>query len=529
MSDAAVQPEEPRQESMHDRVAGWRERSKAARRPGRAAAVLAQRGRGKGLARERLEALCDPDTFTEVQSLRRHRARGFGMEDSHPDGDGVITGWGLVHGARVFVYAHDFTVFGGSLGEEHANKIHRLLDLAAESRCPVVGLCDGAGARIQEGVSALAGYGGIFHRIVRNSGVVPQISVIMGPCAGGAAYAPALTDFVFMVDQTSQMFLTGPDVVTAVTGESTDHEHLGGSTAHTRSSGVATASYETETECLDDVRYLLSLLPRNFETAGAGYEIEDPPERICPELAEIVPLDPAQGYDVREVVQSVVDSGTFFETHEMWAPNLVTGLARMGGRTVGLVANQPVRLAGALDIDASDKGARFVQFCDAFGIPLVSLIDVPGFLPGVDQEHQGIIRHGAKLLYAYCAASVPRVQVILRKAYGGAYIVMDSQSIGCDVSFAWPSNEVAVMGPDAAVAVIHRRELAASAEPQQRRETLVQEYREELMHPYWAAERGLVDEVIDPQQTRRRVCDALDALSDKRVDQPRRRHGNGPQ
>lgn len=516
-------------ESMRDRVEAWRERAQAARRPGRAAAILAQRERGKGLARERIEALFDEGTFTELQALRRHRSRGFGMEKSHPDGDGVVTGWGKVHGARVFVYAHDFTVFGGSLGEEHARKIHRLLDLAADARCPVVGLCDGAGARIQEGVSALAGYGGIFQRIVRSSGVSPQISVIMGPCAGGAAYAPALTDFVFMVDETSQMFVTGPDVVTAVTGETTDHEHLGGSDPHTRTSGVAAASYTTEEECLEDVRFLLSLLPQNFETPQTVYAIEDDPDRACPELADLVPLEPAQGYDVREVVETLVDSDTFFETHARWAPNLVTGLARMGGVTVGIVANQPIHLAGALDIDASDKGARFVQFCDAFGIPLVSLIDVPGFLPGVSQEHNGIIRHGAKLLYAYCAATVPRVQVIMRKAYGGAYIVMDSQSVGCDVSFAWPSNEIAVMGADAAVEVIHRRELAGSNSPNQRRAELVDEYRAELMHPYWAAERGLVDEVIDPSQTRRRICDALNVLADKRVDLPTRRHGNCPQ
>lgn len=523
-----VEPAPPRP-SMARRVAALTERVARARQPGAAAAVLAQRARGKMTARDRVLALLDEDTFHELQALRHHRSTGFGMADRHPDGDGVITGWGRVHGARVFVYAHDFTVFGGSLGEEHALKIQRLLDLAHDARCPVVALCDGAGARIQEGVSALAGYGGIFRRTVRNSGVVPQISVVMGPCAGGAAYAPALTDLVFMIEGTSQMFITGPDVVAAVTGAATDHEQLGGAGVHAAGSGVAAAAYADERACLEDVRYLLSLLPPCNDTPPEAYGVQDPPDRACPRLASLVPADPVQGYDVRQVIEEVVDEHDFFELHERWAPNLVVGLARWAGRTVGVLANQPVVLAGALDIAASEKGARFVQFCDAFEIPLVTLVDVPGFLPGLDQEHGGIIRHGAKLLYAYCAATVPRVQVILRKAYGGAYIVMDSPSTGCDVSLAWPTNELAVMGPEAAVEVIHRRRIAAASDPAGTRDELIEQYRAELMHPFWAAERGLVDEVIDPADTRRRVSEALTLLGRSRPGPSHRKHGNPPQ
>jgi acetyl-CoA carboxylase carboxyltransferase component len=490
---------------------------------------MAQRAKGKHTARERLELLFDDGSFHEIEALRRHRSTAFGLDRNRPFTDGVVTGWGLVHGRRVFAYAHDFTIFGGSLGEAHAAKIHKVQDLALAAGCPIVAVNDGAGARIQEGITALAGYGGIFRRNVRASGVIPQVSVIVGPCAGGAAYSPALTDFVFVVRGLSHLFVTGPDVVRTVTGEDITHEDLGGADVHTSRSGVATGAYDSEEECFDDVRFLLSLLPSRHGRPPEPYEPDDDATRLTPELREIVPQDPARSYDVTEVVRSIVDSGEFFELHERWAPNLVVGLARVGGATVGIVANQPQHLAGVLNIPASEKGARFVQFCDAFDLPIVTLVDVPGFLPGSDQEHAGVIRHGAKLLYAYCNATVPRVQVVLRKAYGGAYIVMDSPSVGSDISFAWPANEIAVMGAEGAVDVLHRKRLAASPAPVSERQALIEEYREELMNPYVAAERGLVDEVIDPGLTRRRVVEALAVLRDKAQPPRLGKHGNPPQ
>ncbi|NUT48994.1 MAG: acyl-CoA carboxylase subunit beta, partial [Saccharothrix sp.] len=475
---------------------------------GDASATARQHAKGKLTARQRLELLFDEGTFTEVEPFRRHRATGFGLEANRPHTDGVITGWGLVDGRRVFAYAHDFRLFGGALGESHAAKIHKVMDLAELAGVPLVGLCDGAGARIQEGVTALAGYGGIFVRNVRNSGVIPQISVVLGPCAGGAAYSPALTDFVFMVRGTSQMFITGPDVVRAVTGEVISHDALGGADAHGVRSGVAGFVHDDEESCLADVRYLLSLLPANNREAPPEHLSTDPADRRCERLFDIVPTDPQRAYDMRAVIAEVVDDGEFLEVHERWGANVVCALARLDGHVVGVVANQPASLAGVLDIAASEKAARFVQLCDAFNIPLVTLVDVPGFLPGTAQEHGGIIRHGAKLLYAYCNATVPRVQVILRKAYGGAYIVMDSRSIGADLSFAWPGNEIAVMGPEAAANVIFRREIARADDPEAVRAELVEEYRSELVHPYHAAERGLVDDVIDPAETRFRLVDA---------------------
>jgi acetyl-CoA carboxylase carboxyltransferase component len=440
-----------------------------------------------------------------------------------------VIGWGLVAGRRVFAYAHDFRIFGGSLGEGHAAKIHKIMDLAAEVGAPVVGLCDGAGARIQEGVTALAGYGGIFQRNVRNSGVIPQISVMLGPCAGGAAYSPSLTDFVFMVRDTAQMFITGPEVVEAVTGEEITHEQLGGAPVHATDSGVAGAIYDDEAACLEDVRYLLTMLPANNQEFPPEQPTADPPDRACPALLEMVPTDTKASYDVRQVIEEIVDDGAYFEIHEMWAANVVCAFARLDGIVVGIVANQPAVMAGVLDIGAAEKAARFVQFCDAFNIALVTLVDVPGFLPGVDQEHNGIIRHGAKLLYAYCNATVPRIQVVLRKAYGGAYIVMDSRSIGADISLAWPTNEIAVMGAEAAVNVVYRREIGAADDPEAERSRRVEHYRDELMGPYYAAERGLVDEVIDPAETRRRLIDSLDMLHGKYVSTPKRKHGNQPQ
>jgi acetyl-CoA carboxylase carboxyltransferase component len=475
-----------------------------------------QHAKGKLTARQRLEHLLDSGSFTELDLFRR-RAGGPGA--AGPFTDGVVTGAGTVHGRRVFAYAQDFRILGGSLGEVHAAKIHKVMDLALAAGAPLVALNDSGGARIQEGVTALAGYGGIFRRNVRASGVIPQISVVLGPCAGGAAYSPALTDFTFMVRDTSYMFITGPDVIKTVTGESVTLEELGGAQVHATTSGVATFVYDDEAACLDDVRYLISLLPSNSHDRPAFCETGDPRDRRCPRLADIVPANPKVPYDAREVIAEIADHGEFMEVHGHWAGSLVCALARLGGHTVGILASQPVVRAGVLDIDASQKGARFVQMCDAFSIPLVTLVDVPGFLPGVEQEHHGIIRHGAKLLYAYCDATVPRVQVILRKAYGGAYIVMDSRSIGADLSFAWPTNEIAV---------IYRKELAAADRPDELRSELIAEYTEELMHPYYASERGLVDDVIDPADTRFMVIRALDLLSEKRPELMPRKHGNPP-
>ncbi|MCD0485131.1 acyl-CoA carboxylase subunit beta [Streptacidiphilus sp. ASG 303] len=493
------------------------------------AATDAQHAKGKLTARERIDLLFDEGTFTEVEGFRRHRAVGFGLEARRPHTDGVVTGWGLVDGRQVFVYAHDFRIFGGALGEAHAQKIHKIMDLAETTGAPVVGLCDGAGARIQEGVTALAGYGGIFQRNVRNSGVIPQISVMLGPCAGGAAYSPSLTDFVFMVRGTAQMFITGPDVVQAVTGEVISHNGLGGADVHAELSGVASFAYPDERSCLEDVRHLLSMLPSNNRELPPAAPADDPVDRRCEALADLVPADPGRAYDMRAVLAEVVDHGEFLEVHERWAPNIVCALARLGGQVVGIVANQPAVLAGVLDIRASEKAARFVQMCDSFNIPLVTLVDVPGFLPGVDQEHGGVIRHGAKLLYAYCNATVPRISLVVRKAYGGAYIVMDSRSIGADLSLAWPTNEIAVMGAEGAANVVFRREIAAAEDPQAARARLITQYREELMHPYHAAERGLVDDVIDPADTRARLIGALAMLRSKHAPLPSRKHGNQPQ
>ncbi|WP_328537731.1 acyl-CoA carboxylase subunit beta [Streptomyces sp. NBC_00344] len=494
-----------------------------------AAATQRQRDRGKLTVRERIDQLLDPGTFQEIEPLRRHRAQGFGLEAKKPYTDGVVTGWGTVEGRTVFVYAHDFRIFGGALGEAHAAKIHKIMDMAIAAGAPLVSLNDGAGARIQEGVTALAGYGGIFTRNTKASGVIPQISVMLGPCAGGAAYSPALTDFVFMVRETSQMFITGPDVVRAVTGEEISQNGLGGADVHAEVSGVSHFSFEDEQTCLEEVRYLLSLLPQNNRETPPAEATDDPADRRCEELLDLVPADGNRPYDMRAVIKSLVDDGEFLEVHERWATNVIVALARMGGQVVGIVANQPQSLAGVLDIAASEKAARFVQMCDAFNIPLVTLLDVPGFLPGVDQEHGGIIRHGAKLLYAYCNATVPRIQLILRKAYGGAYIVMDSRSVGADLSYAWPTNEIAVMGAEGAANVIFRRQIAASDDPDAMRARMVKEYKAELMHPYYAAERGLIDDVIDPAATRQVLIRSLDMLRTKHADLPERKHGNPPQ
>ncbi|MEW2317426.1 acyl-CoA carboxylase subunit beta [Streptomyces bauhiniae] len=493
------------------------------------AATERQHAKGKLAARERIELLLDAGSFTEIEPLRRHRATGFGLEDKRPYTDGVVTGWGTVEGRTVFVYAHDFRIFGGALGEAHAQKIHKIMDMALAAGAPLVSLNDGAGARIQEGVSALAGYGGIFRRNTRASGVIPQISVMLGPCAGGAAYSPALTDFVFAVRGISQMFITGPDVVKAVTGEEISHDDLGGADVHAGTSGVAHFVYDDERSCLEEVRYLLSMLPSNNRELPPVHRTDDPADRPGEKLLDLVPADGNRSYDIHGVIEELVDDGDYLEVHAAFAPNLVCALARIDGQAVGIVANQPAASAGVLDIRASEKGARFVQFCDSFNIPLVTLVDVPGFLPGVDQEHDGIIRRGAKLLYAYCNTTVPRVSVVLRKAYGGAYIVMDSRSIGADVALAWPTNEIAVMGAESAANVVFRREIAAAADPEATRRRKIDEYRSELVHPYYAAERGLIDDVIDPRETRLVLSRTLAMLSAKSADLPTRKHGNPPQ
>jgi acetyl-CoA carboxylase carboxyltransferase component len=522
-------PAAARTADVRGRVAELRTLHERARSGPSEQATRAQHDKGKLSARERIDLLLDDDTFTEVQPLRRHRATGFGLEKKKPYTDGVVTGWGLVHGRTVFLYAHDFRIFGGALGEAHAAKIHKIMDMAISAGAPLVSLNDGAGARIQEGVSALAGYGGIFQRNTRASGVIPQISVMLGPCAGGAAYSPALTDFVFMVRETSQMFITGPDVVKSVTGEEITQNGLGGADVHAATSGVAHFAYDDEPSCLEEVRYLLSLLPSNNRESPPAVTCQDPVDRRSDALLDLVPAEGNRPYDMHLVIEELVDDGDVLEIHRQWATNIIVCLARMDGETVGIVANQPLSLAGVLDIEASEKAARFVQLCDAFNIPIISLVDVPGFLPGVGQEHGGIIRHGAKLLYAYCDATVPRISVVLRKAYGGAYIVMDSQSIGADLAYAWPTNEIAVMGAEGAANVIFRRQIAAADDPEAMRERMVKEYKTELMHPYYAAERGLVDDVIDPVETRGVLIRSLRMLRGKHADLPARKHGNPPQ
>nr|WP_168533196.1 acyl-CoA carboxylase subunit beta [Streptomyces sp. RPA4-2]QIY67138.1 acyl-CoA carboxylase subunit beta [Streptomyces sp. RPA4-2] len=524
----APAPVEPGPTDIRGRVAELHAIREAARLGPSEKATAAQHAKGKLTARERIALLLDENSFQEVEQLRRHRATGFGLEAKKPYTDGVITGWGTVEGRTVFVYAHDFRIFGGALGEAHATKIHKIMDMAIAAGAPLVSLNDGAGARIQEGVSALAGYGGIFQRNTKASGVIPQISVMLGPCAGGAAYSPALTDFVFMVRETSQMFITGPDVVKAVTGEEISQNGLGGADVHAETSGVAHFAYDDEETCLAEVRYLLSMLPQNNRENPPHTTAHDP--AYCSEiLLDLVPADGNRPYDMTKVIEELVDDGDHLEVHERWARNIICALARLDGQVVGIVANQPQTLAGVLDIEASEKAARFVQMCDAFNIPILTLLDVPGFLPGVDQEHGGIIRHGAKLLYAYCNATVPRISLILRKAYGGAYIVMDSQSIGADLTYAWPTNEIAVMGAEGAANVIFRRQIADAADPEAMRARMVKEYKAELMHPYYAAERGLVDDVIDPAETREVLIRSLAMLHAKHADLPSRKHGNPPQ
>ncbi len=513
---------------MTEKIADLRSRKEQALHAGSPRAVERQHQKGKMTARERIDYLLDEGSFQELDMLARHRAHGMGLEETRPYTDGVITGFGTVDGRRVCVFSQDFTVFGGALGEVFAEKIHKVMDLATSVGVPMIGLNDGAGARIQEGVAALHSYGGIFHRNVASSGVIPQISVILGPCAGGAVYSPAMTDFIFMVKETSHMFITGPDVVKTVTGEDVTLEELGGAMSHATKSGVATFVFDDEKQVLDEVRYLLSMLPSNNLETPPSVDPTDDPERLIPELAEMMPTSPNQPYDMKKVIQAVLDDGEYMEYFPHWAANITCGFGRLNGNVIGVVGNQPAVLAGVLDIDSSEKAARFVRTCDSFNIPVVTFVDVPGFLPGVDQEYGGIIRHGAKLLYAYCEATVPRITVITRKAYGGAYVVMNSKAVGADFAYAWPSAELAVMGPQGAVEVVYRRELAAAADPGARRKELVEEYIDRYANPYVAAERGIVDDVIDPADTRRILIKSLAALASKREDLPKRKHGNVP-
>jgi acetyl-CoA carboxylase carboxyltransferase component len=489
--------------------------------------VARQHARGKMAARERLEALLDPGSFFELDAFATAKAES-APDQQTPLGDGIVTGWGQIDGRLVYVFAQDFTVMGGSVGKVHGRKICKVLDLALENGSPVIGLNDSGGARIQEGVDALAAYGEIFYRNVLASGVIPQISVIMGPCAGGAVYSPALTDFTVMVEGTARMFITGPDVVCAVTHEEVTGQELGGADVHNRCSGVAHFTAGDDVESLALVRRLLSYLPSNNSEDPPYLLPTDPPDRADEALDTLIPDDPAQGYDMRKAVAGVVDDGEFLEIQGKFAPNLIVGFARLGGHVVGVVAQQPAVLAGVLDIDAADKGARFIRFCDCFNVPLITFADTPGFLPGVAQEHHGIIRHGAKMIYAYAEATVPKLSVVTRKAYGGAYIVMSSKHLRGDVCLAWPAAELAVMGPEGAVNVVFRRELAEAEDPQAARERLVHEYRERFANPYVAAARGYLDGVIRPSQTRPYLTRALRMLQDKRVQRPPRKHGNIP-
>jgi propionyl-CoA carboxylase beta chain len=516
-------------ETTQQRLEWLRELRDEALHAGSDTAVQKRRAEGRLLARERAVRLCDEGSFVELDRYVRHRESNFGMMEKRPYGDAVVTGYGTVFGRKVFVFSQDFTVFGGSLSEVFAEKICKVMDLAVKYGCPVIGINDSGGARIQEGVVSLAGYAEIFWRNVQSSGVVPQISLVMGPCAGGAVYSPAITDFIFMVEGSSYMFITGPDVVKTVTGEEVTFEELGGAATHAAKSGVAQFTSPDEETCLEDARYLISFLPQSSAERTASAPSTDPSDREDPELDTLIPDTPNKPYDMHDVIQRVIDSDVaFLEVHEQWAKNIVTGFARLGGHAVGVIGNQPQQLAGVLDIDASNKAARFVRTCDAFNIPLVTFVDVPGFLPGTAQEWGGIIRHGAKLLYAYAEATVPKLTVITRKAYGGAYDVMSSKHIRADFNFAWPTAEVAVMGPEGAVNIVFRRELAEGADTETRRAELIADYKERFANPYAAAERGYVDDVIEPRRTRPVLISALETSLTKAEPRPRRKHGNIP-
>lgn len=492
------------------------------------ARIEKQHKKGKMFARERIEYLLDEGSFVEVGVFVSHRCSNFGMEKVEIPDEGVVTGYGTVDGRLVYVYAQDFTSTGGALGEMHAKKICNIMDLAIKTGAPVIGMNDSGGARIQEGVDALAGYGSIFYRNTKASGVVPQISMILGPCAGGAVYSPALTDFIFMVDNTSQMFITGPQVLKTVTGEQVTVEELGGAGAHNTKSGVAHFEAPDEKTSLDQVKKLLSYLPSNNMESAPEVEMEDDLNRIIPDLDTIIPDNPNKPYDMKEIINRVIDNGSFFEVQEKFAQNIITGFGRINGRSIGIIANQPKMLAGCLDINASDKSARFIRTCDAFNIPLLNIVDVPGFLPGTNQEYGGIIRHGAKMLYAYSEATVPKVTLIVRKAYGGSYLAMCSKDLGADIVYAWPSAQIAVMGPDGAANIVFKKQIKAAQDPEAERRARVQEYKDDFANPYMAAKRGYVDDVIVPSESRQRVAVAFEMLKDKRESNHPRKHGNIP-
>lgn len=487
-----------------------------------------QHEKGKLTARERINLLFDEGSFVELDAFVKHRCTNFGLEDIDTPGEGVVIGYGQIDGRLVYAYAQDFTVLGGSLGEMHAKKITKIQDLALKMGAPIVGINDSGGARIQEGVDALSGYGHIFYRNTISSGVIPQITAIMGPCAGGAVYSPALTDFIFMVDKTSQMFITGPQVIKTVTGEEVTAEALGGAMTHNKTSGVAHFVAANDEACIGEIRRLLSFLPSNNMELAPVYESQDDINAIITELDDIVPESPNKPYDMKEIITKVADEGDFFEVQPYYATNMITGFMRLNGQSVGVIANQPRILAGCLDINASDKAGRFIRTCDAYNIPIVTFVDVPGFLPGTNQEYGGIIRHGAKMLYAYSEATVPLITLIIRKAYGGAYIAMCNKELGADVVLAWPTAEIAVMGPDGAANIIFRKEIADSEDPQATREEIIENYKAEFATPYKAAERGYVDDIIEPSATRPRLIDALNMLASKRETRPPKKHGNLP-
>lgn len=512
---------------MYDKINELYDRKRTIELGGGDERIEKQHEKGKLTARERIDLLLDEGSFVELNPFIKHRTTDFGMDKLEGPGDGVVTGYGKVHGKPVYLFSQDFTVFGGALGEMHALKIANVMDLAAKNGAPFIGLNDSGGARIQEGVVSLDGYGQIFYRNAIYSGVIPQISVILGPCAGGAVYSPAITDFVFMTDKTSQMFITGPKVIETVTGEKISSEDLGGSKVHNTISGNAHFRGETEEQVLEDVRRLLAYLPQSNQQKPEIEDVEvESDER--PDLADIVPFEAIRPYDIRRVVEQVVDTGSFMEVQAEFARNIVVGFARIKGETVGLICNQPKVMAGGLDIDSSDKAARFIRFCDSFNIPLITFEDVTGFFPGIKQEHGGIIRHGAKILYAYSEATVPKITVILRKAYGGAYVALNSKSIGADVVFAWPNAEIAVMGPNGAANIIFAREIAGSDDPEAVRAEKIEEYREKFANPYVAASMGMVDDVIDPRETRIKLIQALEMMRNKQETRPFKKHGNIP-
>lgn len=514
--------------STHEKLAELHDIKAAARLGGGQKRIETQHQKGKLTARERLDLLLDPGTFNELDMFVTHRSTDFGLDEQKILGDGVVTGYGQIDGRLVYVFSQDFTVFGGSLSEAHAEKICKVMDLAMKNGAPVIGLNDSGGARIQEGVVSLGAYADIFLRNTLASGVIPQISAIMGPCAGGAVYSPAITDFIFMVEKTSYMFVTGPNVVKSVTHEDVTFEDLGGARVHNTTSGVAHFSCPTEPDCIRMLRQLMSYLPANNLEDPPRLQPGDPASRSEEALDSIIPDNPNKPYDMKTVIQHIVDDREFFEVQEHFAANIVIGFARLNGRSVGIVAQQPRSLAGVLDINASDKAARFVRFCDCFNIPIITFVDVPGFLPGTGQEHNGIIRHGAKLLYAYCEATVPKITVITRKAYGGAYDVMSSKHVRGDINYAWPTAEIAVMGAEAAVNILFKDEIEKAADPEQRRKELIAEYTEKFNNPYIAASRGYIDEIIEPRHTRTKLINALEMLKNKRDTNPPKKHGNIP-